>query len=543
MPVLGPPVGSTTISVTGSPSIGTPLPTPPPGTKIPPLADSAVAYEYSYSTGTGPYTLAGAIGSWKPFADVYDDGATVTYRATDASARTEYVIGKFDASAGTLSRVIILGSTNANLPINWSGRTRVQIHALVQGLPLCDTPPLDKQILQFDAIAGEWCPATLTIPPIPPDDDTADMQDVTSGTTFNVTLTKPVTQVVWLSGAAGSKITNIPQCETSINGYSLDVKTTLGNGDDHFIAPQAGTIAGLSNLTFTDTNCNAFLRCDAQRNDWVLRCLCCHTPTAGTPPPPPGGSCSPMTIDGISDVNTYIDPTIPSRSATVTTAKTNDVLILNITIEQESPAGQSQSPATISGVSTPGLVWARLVSAAGQGPGFGGGNTFITREVWWAIATSAGTYTATVNASGNTSWFGMSLFGVNGADIATPWDTNASLPVISPTSAMMDTHSIAQVTGVATTDPNAMVLCFYSDFGGADPITLKAPAGFSGGASDISAGSVQAFIGLGYDSSVFYKQYCATPLSNETFTGTSGVTYAVVPPNGWNMIVHALRHA
>jgi hypothetical protein len=153
----------------------------------------------------------------------------------------------------------------------------------VQGLQICATPPTDKQLLGFDAITGEWCPTTLVFPTPEPDDDTADMQDVTSGTSYNVTLTKPVTQVVWLSSDSGDKITSIPQCETSINGYSLDIKTTLANGDNHFILPIAGTVAELANLMFTDENCNAFLRCDARRNDWVLRCLCCSTPMSGTP--------------------------------------------------------------------------------------------------------------------------------------------------------------------------------------------------------------------------------------------------------------------
>jgi hypothetical protein len=284
MPVLDPPVSSSVVSTPATGGAGGITPPPAPGSKIPLLADSAVVYEYSYSTGTGPYTLAGAVGSWKAVADAYDDGATVVYRATDKSARTEYVIGTFDAASGTLSRDTILGSTAGGFtPINWTGRTRVLIHTLVQGLSLCDTPPTDKQLLSFDAASGEWCPITLVFPTPEPDDDTADMQDVTSGTSYNVTLTKPVTQIVWLSSDSGDKITSIPQCETSINGYSLDVKTTLANSDNHFIVPLAGTVAGLANLMFTDENCNAFLRCDAKRNDWVLRCLCCSTPMSGTP--------------------------------------------------------------------------------------------------------------------------------------------------------------------------------------------------------------------------------------------------------------------
>jgi hypothetical protein len=183
MPVLGPPVGSTAIAPAATTGGGAPAPPPVPGAKIPPLADSAVVYEYSYSTGTGPYMLAGAVGSWKTFSASYGDGATVVYRASDHSSNTEYVIGSFNAAAGTLSRMIILGSSNGNNPINWSGRTRVLVHALVQGLALCNTAPTDGQVLAYDAATGEWCPATITSGSgSGTDDDTWDMQDVNSGT-------------------------------------------------------------------------------------------------------------------------------------------------------------------------------------------------------------------------------------------------------------------------------------------------------------------------------------------------------------------------
>jgi hypothetical protein len=486
------------------------------------------------------------VGSWKAFADAYDDGATVVYRATDKSARTEYVIGTFNAAAGTLSRDTILGSTaGGSTPINWTGRTRVLVHALVQGLPLCDTPPMDGQFLAFDAATGEYCPTTITFPTPTPDDDSADMQDVTGGIDYNVTLTKPVTQVIWLSPDAGSKITNIPLCEASINGYSLDVKTTLANSDDHFIVPEAGTIAGLANLTFADTGCNAFLRCDAQRNDWVLRCLCCTTPMSGVVPPPGrgGGGSAVMTIDGTGDLTTYVDHTIPSRSVSVTTLLSDDVLVLKITVEAEGAPSQDQFPPSITGVSTPGLVWTKLWGLSGQGSGFGGGNTFNATEVWWAITTTPGTYTADISVNSDTAWFGSVMFGVNGADTTTPWDTNASLPASSPAGAMQLPTSTPTLSGISTTASHTMVLCFVDVFSGATPVGLPTPAGFIGGPSQgLATGAIQAFIGLGYDTDVFWKTY-SSALSGETFTASSGTTFVVQPVRGWAMMVHALRAA
>jgi hypothetical protein len=94
---------------------------------------------------------------------------------------------------------------------------------------------------------------------------------------MTITLTKPKTQIIWRSNTPGTKITSIPGSDMTNNGYTLDIKTALGNGDSHIVYPTSGTIDLLPSVTFFDTQCNLFLRSDGVHNNWIVRCLCCYT--------------------------------------------------------------------------------------------------------------------------------------------------------------------------------------------------------------------------------------------------------------------------
>ncbi len=127
-----------------------------------PVSDDAAIFEYSYTMGSGgPYVLAGAWGSHKRFSNRFITGNTVLYRVTDGSANTEYCTGTYDSAANTLTRTV-LDSTNGGAAINWSGRTRLMVHPLVQGIPLCATPPTAGQALLWDAVNNEWCPGDVS---------------------------------------------------------------------------------------------------------------------------------------------------------------------------------------------------------------------------------------------------------------------------------------------------------------------------------------------------------------------------------------------
>lgn len=134
-----------------------------------PLSYDAVIFEYSYTVGIGTYTLAGAFSGCLPFSvsPEFAGGATGTYHVTNGSpgvaSDSEIATGVYNPGAKTLTRASIVASTNGGAPVNWSGRTRLLIRALVPGgggagLPLCATPATDGQDLVWDGVNNDWCP-------------------------------------------------------------------------------------------------------------------------------------------------------------------------------------------------------------------------------------------------------------------------------------------------------------------------------------------------------------------------------------------------
>lgn len=91
-------------------------------------------WETSTTTGTGAYTLAGAVAGYREFSSQYADGDTCWYSAYDG-VNFESGIGTYNASGDTLSRTTIYRSTNGGSAINWTGGT-IQIQVVPLGLPL-----------------------------------------------------------------------------------------------------------------------------------------------------------------------------------------------------------------------------------------------------------------------------------------------------------------------------------------------------------------------------------------------------------------------
>ena len=87
------------------------------------VIDSKVG-ETSTTTGTGTYTLAGAISaSWATFAGV-GDGNTTYYMAEEDGVGWELGTGTYTASGTTLARTTILKSSNADAAVDWAAGTR-----------------------------------------------------------------------------------------------------------------------------------------------------------------------------------------------------------------------------------------------------------------------------------------------------------------------------------------------------------------------------------------------------------------------------------
>ena len=78
--------------------------------------------ETSTTTGTGTYTLAGAVTGFEAFSQV-GDGNTTYYTCTDGTD-FETGMGTYTASGTTLARTTILQSSNSDNAVNWTSGTR-----------------------------------------------------------------------------------------------------------------------------------------------------------------------------------------------------------------------------------------------------------------------------------------------------------------------------------------------------------------------------------------------------------------------------------
>ena len=78
--------------------------------------------ETTTTTGTGTYTLAGAVTSFESFGSIGNTNTTY-YCCTDGT-NFEVGIGTNTSSGTTLARTTILQSSNSDSAVNWSAGTR-----------------------------------------------------------------------------------------------------------------------------------------------------------------------------------------------------------------------------------------------------------------------------------------------------------------------------------------------------------------------------------------------------------------------------------
>jgi|TARA_X000001316_G_C921145_1_gene35448 hypothetical protein len=78
--------------------------------------------ETTTTTGTGTYTLAGAVTGFEAFSSV--GNGNLTYYCCTDDTDFEVGVGTYTASGTTLARTTILQSSNSDNAVNWSAGTR-----------------------------------------------------------------------------------------------------------------------------------------------------------------------------------------------------------------------------------------------------------------------------------------------------------------------------------------------------------------------------------------------------------------------------------
>ena len=79
--------------------------------------------ETTTTTGTGTYTLAGAVVGFQAFTDAFSNATSVEYAVTDGTD-WEVGYGTFTTAGTTLTRASIRASSNADAAVNWSAGTK-----------------------------------------------------------------------------------------------------------------------------------------------------------------------------------------------------------------------------------------------------------------------------------------------------------------------------------------------------------------------------------------------------------------------------------
>lgn len=206
-----------------------------------------------------------------------------------------------------------------------------------------------------------------------------------------------------------------------------------------------------------------------------------------------------LALDGKANNNGTTSATL---AATLTTTLTDDIIVAIVEMHSNSLTS------TVSGVSGAGLTWARRSSVTYAVANFAG--DLLTHEVWWAhapSALSAQVITASFANIGSAAYQTITVFGVNGCSVATPWDSNVSLPASANSATATQTTALT----VSTTNTNTFLLTMLSDD--------HNPAAYTADAGDTLIYSYQS---SPYLTSASEYKVLAAALSSSAITPFSG---------------------
>lgn len=108
--------------------------------------------ETSVTTGTGTYTLSGAVVGFQSFAAI-GNGNTTYYACTDGTDY-EVGIGTYNTSGTTLARTTVLQSSNSGNAVNWTPGTKTIFCTLLADKVVNDDNLQTEGLNYFDP-AGE----------------------------------------------------------------------------------------------------------------------------------------------------------------------------------------------------------------------------------------------------------------------------------------------------------------------------------------------------------------------------------------------------
>jgi len=156
-------------------------------------------------------------------------------------------------------------------------------------------------------------------------------------------------------------------------------------------------------------------------------------------------SCLPaLTVDG-SATGSFTSAS--SGTVTLTTSDSNDIIVVMVEDEDTGNAVLR----TVSSVAASGLTFAHRSSGSINS------SPYTEMEVWYAAAsTPLSSVTITATLSGSIDDASLVAFGVNGANTASPWDSNGALPKTATGTASGN----PTVTAVSTSNANDILLGF-----------------------------------------------------------------------------------
>jgi len=173
--------------------------------------------ETTSTTGTGTYTLAGAVAGFEAFSSV-GDGNTTYYACTDGTD-FEVGIGTYTSSGTTLARTTILQSSNSDSAVSWSSGTRT----------IFCTQPAEKAVF-LDASGDATIGGGLT---------------VTGGSDGDILL-KFDTDRSWQFQQSGDDSSTRLQLKANVSSKSFDIVNSDGDSNFQFLTSSTAPIFTLA---------------------------------------------------------------------------------------------------------------------------------------------------------------------------------------------------------------------------------------------------------------------------------------------------------